>query len=76
MENWPKWASQYKALSSTRDSRPWGWTERRPGAWRGKLKVEDKEARDKFDFLIFECCLEGNKRTMLQCLLISRALDQ
>lgn len=35
-----------------------------------------EESMDGFDFLIFKCCLEGNKGTILQRLLISRASDQ
>lgn len=61
------------------DWEPWGWRERRWGGgacMRREGEGRQEESLDSFDFLIFEYCHEGNKGTILQCLLISRASDQ
>lgn len=44
--------------------------------WEREGEGREEESMDRFDFLIFENCLEGDKGIILQCFLISRALVQ
>lgn len=55
---------------------PWGWIERRQGDTERAGEGREEQSVGAFDILIFGFCLEGNKGTILQRLLISRALDQ
>lgn len=59
-----------------RGLRPWAWIQRRQGDTERAGKGREEKSVGGFDILIFGYCLEGNKGTILQCLLISRALVQ
>lgn len=78
----PKWASQWKGLSHLREVESLGLERQKMGWWgRGVSTEREGEGREEepmksFDFFTFEYCLEGNKGTILQCSLISRAWDQ
>lgn len=72
------------SLSGHHSRRLWGAWERFGvlGLDREKTRGTEKEGKgggeesmDSFGFLVFKCCLEGNKGTILQCSLVSRALD-